>query len=308
MSLWIKIRHDLIDDGRVVKISALLTSEFCPRMSTDERARRLSVVGALVVMWSAFDRLTVDGMLIGYDAAAMDSLVGIPGWSEACRSAGWLDVTAEGLLMPRFAKHNSESAKKRAKDARRKKTGRDEAKKRVRVSSAKRPRKNGPDQIRSDESVDLDLAFDHRSALSSKETAKTSSGALDPKNGEEKIGVAVSLAAKLFDRIGPATGSGLIIWKSAFSVHVHHKIPEAWVADAAAGVAACKPDSPYAYFRAILAETCKKNGVDLAALLDSVIVPAGLGPGPPPKRATSVRTNGVHSLAEILKNSDLATK
>ena len=116
---WIPIRIDLFDCPQVVRI----LSEICPDCVRDssERVRRTSeVVGALVRMWSLFDRYTDDGELKGYSEKLLDQVVGIDGFSRAAALVGWLEVLPNGLKMPEFSRYLSTSAKARLKDAQRK--------------------------------------------------------------------------------------------------------------------------------------------------------------------------------------------
>ena len=120
---WIPIRVDLFDCPQVVRI----LSEICPDCVRDpsERVRRTSeVVGALVRMWSLFDRYTDNGELRGYSETLLDQVVGIDGFASAAVSVGWLEVLPNGLKMPEFSKYLSTSAKTRMKDAQRKRAER----------------------------------------------------------------------------------------------------------------------------------------------------------------------------------------
>jgi hypothetical protein len=120
---WIPIRVDLFDCPQVVRI----LSEICPDCVRDpsERVRRTSeVVGALVRMWSLFDRYTDNGELRGYSETLLDQVVGIEGFAKAVVSVGWLEVLPNGLKMPEFSKYLSTSAKTRMKDAQRKRAER----------------------------------------------------------------------------------------------------------------------------------------------------------------------------------------
>lgn len=120
---WIPIRVDLFDCPQVVRI----LSELCPGSVLDmsERVRKTSeVVGALVRMWSLFDRYTEDGKLRGYTPSVLDQLVGLPGFANSVASVGWLQITDIGLEMPEFSKYLSTTAKSRMKDAQRKKASR----------------------------------------------------------------------------------------------------------------------------------------------------------------------------------------
>jgi hypothetical protein len=110
---WIKVRVGLRRHPKVVRIVSALKSD------------RLRVIGALMVVWSVFDEHSVDGRLDGYSFEQMDIEIGWPGFCEAMHGLGWLDRDGScGIVMPGFQKHNGQSAKRRAKEAERKRGAR----------------------------------------------------------------------------------------------------------------------------------------------------------------------------------------
>ena len=112
---WIKMRTSLATDPHVVRIASALDADTCP-----PNVRELLVVGALHKTWALADEHTEDGFLPGYTPEVLDRLVGIQGWSEALEAVGWLVVTPDGIAIPHFESHNGASAKRRAKEAARK--------------------------------------------------------------------------------------------------------------------------------------------------------------------------------------------
>lgn len=116
---WIKMRVSLWDCPQVVRISSALCLQ------------KVATIGALFRTWSIADQYTTDGKLAGYTPEALDAAVGIEGWSTTLESVGWLTITHEAVVVPRFTEHNGQSAKRRATDAKRKQA--------VRKSSASRP-------------------------------------------------------------------------------------------------------------------------------------------------------------------------
>lgn len=127
---WIKMRTDLWDHPKVVRI----VSAICPD-GVRNFSERCKIVGALYRTWALADTHADDGILDGYDAAALDFLVGIEGWSLNLQHVGWLTVEPQRLVLNNFTEHNGLTAKRRAEDAARKG--------RVRKASAKCPKKNG---------------------------------------------------------------------------------------------------------------------------------------------------------------------
>jgi len=139
---WIKMRTDLFTHPKVVRISSAL------------KADRLRTVGGLMSVWCLFDAHSVDGQLEGYSCETLDEMVGWSGFSAAMKSVGWLDETAEGLVLPDFEAHNGQSAKRRAQDADRKREGRlsasDADKKRTREEKRREEKKEEKKQTKSD--------------------------------------------------------------------------------------------------------------------------------------------------------------
>jgi hypothetical protein len=109
MTPWIKMRTDLQDDPRV-----RFVAKRCG-------CNALTVTGALHALWSLADAHTVDGRMIGYDAADLDARIGLPGFAAAlaAREVGWLEIGDGYLQIPRFSEHNGKSAKARAETAKR---------------------------------------------------------------------------------------------------------------------------------------------------------------------------------------------
>lgn len=104
---WIKMRHGLASEPEVIGIAA--------RVGIDEDA----VVGKLHKFWSWGDTHTVDGHARSVTVAWLDRYVGVTGFADAMIAEGWLERTDDGLRIPAFEAHISESAKARALTANR---------------------------------------------------------------------------------------------------------------------------------------------------------------------------------------------
>lgn len=67
-------------------------------------------------LWRMFDRQTEDGLLpgLGLDALVLSIGGDVPFWQEVV-DAGWLTVTAQGLVMPKFKERFRTSARARMK-------------------------------------------------------------------------------------------------------------------------------------------------------------------------------------------------
>lgn len=111
-SNWIKMRTDLADDPAVIGMAARLG------MDADH------IVGKLHNLWSWANEQTVDGHAAGVTGKWVDKRVGVKGFADAMKDAGWLFVTDDGIEFPRFDKHNGESAKARAQGAKRQESSR----------------------------------------------------------------------------------------------------------------------------------------------------------------------------------------
>ena len=116
---WIKMRTDLYDDPRVIR----LTSELCPK-NVLHRSFRYDVLGRLLVTWSVANQHTIDGRLEGYTPEILDGAVEMVGWTEALKHVGWMVIEPQALVIPEFEKHNGESAKRRLTDRERKRAER----------------------------------------------------------------------------------------------------------------------------------------------------------------------------------------
>ena len=103
-SEWIKMRVDLWDDPRTVRLAAML------------KLKRAAVCGALYRLWCLGDQYSADGRLVGYTAETIDESLGIAGLSEALSQVGWLSVEPDAVAIPEFHKHNGQSAKRRAQE------------------------------------------------------------------------------------------------------------------------------------------------------------------------------------------------
>src|ERR1700690_2176558 len=75
---------------------------------------RPTVVGHLISIWGWFDRHTENGHAYGATFSLIDELTSVTGFGEAMNFIGWLEQRDKTLIMPKFDRHTSESAKKRA--------------------------------------------------------------------------------------------------------------------------------------------------------------------------------------------------
>jgi hypothetical protein len=99
---WIKMRVDLGSDPAVIRISRATGIE------AD------AVVGKLHRLWAWADTHLADGVAEGLDSVWVDEFVGVSGFAESMREAGWLEVKDTSVLFANFGRHNGQPAKTRA--------------------------------------------------------------------------------------------------------------------------------------------------------------------------------------------------
>ena len=133
---WIKMRANLRRNPKVLALAEFVSGALGVR-TLAHRVRTAMVVGLLHETWQLADTHSEDGSLAGYTTAALDEEVGCPGWSEALRKVGWLEVSEAGIALPGFLEHNGQSAKRR-----------DAAAKRMR--STRPSRASGAQEVRTD--------------------------------------------------------------------------------------------------------------------------------------------------------------
>ncbi len=98
---WIKVEHCLHEKPEVAEIAATLGLEID------------TVVGKLLRVWQWYDRHTDDGCA-KVALEFHDRIAAHNGFAQAMQKAGWLCLSANGLLsVPKFDRHNSKSAKRR---------------------------------------------------------------------------------------------------------------------------------------------------------------------------------------------------
>lgn len=105
---WMAIRLDVHDDPAVISISATLG------IDAD------LVVGKLAKLWSWANRQLSDGIAKGVTTEWVDRYVSATGFAAAMIEAGWLQNRSGSIHFPKFDTWNSESAKRRLLDSKRK--------------------------------------------------------------------------------------------------------------------------------------------------------------------------------------------
>lgn len=122
---WIKMRHALTSDPKVLQIAAAT--------GLDE----FGVIGRLHAVWSWLDQQSEDGMGVRITAAFLDRLTACPKFAAGMRTAGWITGRDGALDFPGYAEHNGETAKQRAIDCKRKARARVNKRKELQAGAAK---------------------------------------------------------------------------------------------------------------------------------------------------------------------------
>lgn len=104
---WIKIEHWTPDKPEVFRMAELLD------MDPD------AVTGKLIRIWIWADQQTITGDAHSVTRASLDRLTQRHGFADAMLTCGWLEQTDDGLRFVNFDRHNGETAKTRALNAKR---------------------------------------------------------------------------------------------------------------------------------------------------------------------------------------------
>lgn len=105
---WIKIEKSTPDKPEIFEMSEIL--EIDPD----------AVLGKLIRVWCWADSNSENGHIKSVTSVLIDRLTMSPGFADAMKTVGWLSEND----IPNFGRHLGESAKKRAKDAERKRKSR----------------------------------------------------------------------------------------------------------------------------------------------------------------------------------------
>ena len=104
---WIKLETHIFDKLEIFEIAEDLG------IDPD------SVVGKCCRIWSWFDLNTIDGVTPSVTESLLDRYCGIAGFCKAMIKVGWMAKDSNGLSLPNYDRHNSQTAKNRALTAKR---------------------------------------------------------------------------------------------------------------------------------------------------------------------------------------------
>ncbi len=141
MAGWIKMRTGLWTHPKVALIAMRLGIP------------KAAVIGCLHGAWSIADEHSEDGSIECLSTDMIDAQIEQRGFAEQMASVGWLEITETGVQFPRYEEHNGSTAKRRASEQKRKRTGRAAAScpQAVRNPSASMRTQCGPEEKRGEE-------------------------------------------------------------------------------------------------------------------------------------------------------------
>ena len=109
---WIKMETELHEKPEVIEMAGILGLD------------RFSVVGRLHRVWSWFNKHTESGHARSVTFVTVDEFTSCDGFSAAMEKVGWAEIKNKEFTIPKFDRHNGNSAKSRALAAERKKQSR----------------------------------------------------------------------------------------------------------------------------------------------------------------------------------------
>lgn len=105
---WLKIEATTPEKEEVIAITARMGWDDCDL-----------TVGKLFRIWRWFDQQTTHGNASRVTKALLDRIVGVTGFCDAMHEVGWLEFSDAGISLPKFDRHNGNTAKNRALTAKR---------------------------------------------------------------------------------------------------------------------------------------------------------------------------------------------
>lgn len=104
---WIKIEHATADKPEVGKIAEIL--------GIDHDA----ALGKVLRFWMWADQQSVSGNAFSVTKSSIDRVTYCPGFADALLEVDWLQARSGSFAIPRFDRHNGQTAKQRAESNRR---------------------------------------------------------------------------------------------------------------------------------------------------------------------------------------------
>lgn len=104
---WIKLETHVFDKIEIFQMAQ--------ELGIDPDA----VVGKCCRIWAWFDANTTDGITKSVTSALLDRYCGVNGFCAAMATVGWMICDGDDLYLPNYDRHNSQTAKDRALNAKR---------------------------------------------------------------------------------------------------------------------------------------------------------------------------------------------
>jgi len=161
---WIKMRTSLKSHPKVNEIAALLEKPADGSASFDvsvggqrsalltRNVTRCVTVTSLLLVWSAANEHTSDGVFRNVDLSYLDVLAGFDGFGKAMAAVGWATVDAENrcVILPKFCENNVPASQRDSTNAERQRRYRE------RQKATRNVTRNVTDSVTRDVTVTLD--------------------------------------------------------------------------------------------------------------------------------------------------------
>lgn len=108
MATWIAWEKGLPEKPEIFKIAR------------DLNISRYEATCRCMEVWGWADEHTEDGQIDGMQPEDLDAVAGMIDFGIAMRDAGWLLVDGQGIIFPNWDRWNTKTAKRRLRDAERK--------------------------------------------------------------------------------------------------------------------------------------------------------------------------------------------
>ncbi len=139
---WTKMRDDLADDPAVIS------------MATDLDVDVDLIVGKLLRLWSWAGRHTLTGRILGANSSLIDRIARQEQFFKAMEKVRWILCDEKGVTFPKWNRHNSKAAKRRALDQRLKSARRADARLKMSACQADKMRTRREEKRREEKRED----------------------------------------------------------------------------------------------------------------------------------------------------------
>lgn len=106
---WLKLEITTPDKPEIFELAS--------RLMIDDND---TVLGKVIRVWLWFDQHTEEGHAPRVTKMFLDRVTGVKGFCDALVAVGWMEESGDKISLPKFDRHNGETAKRRAENNRRK--------------------------------------------------------------------------------------------------------------------------------------------------------------------------------------------